>query len=47
MIVPIGKQPNEAHTLVRETLGLEDLHAQAVKAAKAAGAGKSSWLKGW
>ena len=37
MIVPIGDPADAAHDLVKETLGLKDLHAKATEAARSPG----------
>jgi hypothetical protein len=37
VIVPIGDPADEAHDLVKETLGLKDLHAKSIEAARSAG----------
>lgn len=47
VIVPITDKPNEAHELVRDTLGLADLHDAAVEEAKKSSGKRPGWLKGW
>src|SRR5438309_1087764 len=47
VIVPITDRPAEAHKLVRDTLGLANLHEEAVEEAKQSSGKRPGWLKGW